>query len=77
MKKTTVKTSVSLSGQVADFAQELMRKWGYDNFSAFVAELIRREKMRDEERAAAMRGPPIYPPPNQERVVLREKPSKN
>lgn len=75
MKKPTVKTSISISEQVDGFAQELMRKWGYDNFSAFVAELIRREKQRDEERDRNLRSN-TYPPHREETSLVEERPAK-
>ncbi len=76
MKKQTVKTSISISEQVDGFAQELMKKWGYDNFSAFVAELIRREKQRDQEREAALRKPTVCPPQRDETRFVEERRSK-
>ncbi len=75
MKKPTVKTSISVSDQVDGFAKELMGKWGYDNFSAFVAELIRREKQRDEERDRTLQKPG-YPPHRDEHWRTEETPKK-
>jgi len=51
----TVRATVSLSKVVSEMAEQLMRKKGYDNFSAYVADLIRRDRERDEERELAMR----------------------
>lgn len=70
------KTSISLSEQVDRFAQELMQKWGYDNFSAFVAELIRREKQRDEERTSALENARQYPAHRDETALAEERPAK-
>jgi Arc/MetJ-type ribon-helix-helix transcriptional regulator len=46
----TVRATISLHKVVSEMAEELMRKKGYDNFSAYVAELIRRDKEREEEK---------------------------
>jgi len=44
-----VKTSISLSGPVAGWADDLAAKKGFGtNFSAYIADLIRRDKERDD-----------------------------
>jgi len=42
----SVKTSISLSEVVNSWAEEQAAKRGFDNFSAYIADLIRREKER-------------------------------
>ena len=47
--KSSVKRSISLSETVSRWADELAEKRGFGtNFSAFVADLVRREKERQE-----------------------------
>lgn len=44
-----VKHSISLDPKVSGWADELANEWGYaTNFSAFVAELVRRAKTSDD-----------------------------
>ncbi|MEW6304852.1 MAG: hypothetical protein AB1705_15360 [Verrucomicrobiota bacterium] len=45
-----VRTSISLTPLVAKWAEELMKEKGYENFSAYMAELIRKDKEHHEER---------------------------
>lgn len=52
----TVKTSISLSETVNTWAEELALKKGFDNFSQYVADLIRRDKERDEQPASPAPG---------------------
>ena len=45
-----MKRSISLSNVVADWADELAARKGYaTNFSAYIADLIRRDKERDDD----------------------------
>lgn len=48
--KTGVRTTISLTKLVAQWADEMMEKRGYDNFSAYVAELIRKDKDDDDSK---------------------------
>jgi hypothetical protein len=59
-KEKDMRTSVSLSGTVWKWAEELMREDGFNgNFSSFVADLVRRRK---ESRGPAelRETPPAY-----------------
>lgn len=47
---STARVSISLSQKVFQWAEELKAAKGYDNFSAYIAELIRRDKERDEKK---------------------------
>jgi len=51
----TVKLSISMSSTVKQMADRIARDEGYDNFSAFVAELIRDAKRRRDATAAPSR----------------------
>ena len=49
-KETVVKKSISLSIIVAEWADALAAKKGFgSNYSAYIADLIRRDRDRDEE----------------------------
>lgn len=58
--KETVRATISLNQVVDRMAKEMMELKGYDNFSAYIADLIRRDKEREEERrdrqAALLKG---------------------
>ena len=43
-QSNNVRTSVSLHKKVGQWADEMMEARGFDNFSAYVADLIRRDK---------------------------------
>ena len=50
LKPTVVKKSISLSIVVAEWADTLAYKKGFgSNYSAYIADLIRRDQERDEE----------------------------
>ena len=50
LKPTVVKKSISLSIVVAEWADALAYKKGFgSNYSAYIADLIRRDQERDEE----------------------------
>jgi predicted alternative tryptophan synthase beta-subunit len=50
LKPTVVKKSISLSLIVSEWADALALKKGFgSNYSAYIADLIRRDKERDEE----------------------------
>ena|SRR5208337_1658062 len=50
------RTTVSLARMVWDMAEEQMQAKGFnDNFSAYVADLIRRDKERSEEKQATLK----------------------
>jgi len=50
LKPTVVKKSISLSLVVAEWADTLASKKGFgSNYSAYIADLIRRDKERDDE----------------------------
>jgi hypothetical protein len=50
LKPTVVKKSISLSLIVAEWADGLATKKGFgSNYSAYIADLIRRDKEKDEE----------------------------
>lgn len=69
----TVKTSISLSETVNSWAEVLATKQGYDNFSAYIAELIRRDKKRDEgEAGTAGAANPKTPEPDTSAFALNE-----
>lgn len=44
------RVTISLTPLVAQWADEMCAAKGYDNFSAYVADLIRRDKERHEEK---------------------------
>lgn len=44
--------TISLSKVVNKWADEMMERKGYENFSAYMAELIRRDKEQDDNRKA-------------------------
>lgn len=48
----TVRATVSLPLRVRDWASEMCQEKGYTNFSAYVADLIRRDKGVFEREAA-------------------------
>lgn len=75
---TTVKTSISLSETVNGWAEVLASKRGYDNFSAYIADLIRRDKERDDAESARMLAKPKDPDTDTSLFRLNEKskPSK-
>lgn len=74
------RVTISLSALVNEWAEEMCAKRGFeDNFSAYVADLIRRDKDRQEEREREARGiyPPHRPPPEADiRVEERPAPKK-
>lgn len=50
-KETSARTTVSLATVVWDAAYEMMRRKGYNNnFSSYVADLIRRDKENADQR---------------------------
>jgi hypothetical protein len=50
------KTSISLSGETWIWARQLCAKQGFgDNFSAYMANLVRLDHLRDEEREIKLR----------------------
>jgi hypothetical protein len=50
LKPTVVKKSISLSIVVAEWADNLAAKKGFgSNYSAYIADLIRRDREKDEE----------------------------
>jgi hypothetical protein len=62
------RTTISLAAVVWDWAQEMMRLKGFnDNISAYVADLIRRDKERQEQKTGA-----IFPKRGPERLELNE-----
>lgn len=63
------RTTVSLAQVVWDWAEDLMEAKGYnDNFSAYVAELIRRDKEREDEKKAAAPVPAEHDRPSSKHV---------
>jgi Arc/MetJ-type ribon-helix-helix transcriptional regulator len=46
--------TISLSKVVQSWADEMCALRGFDNFSAYVADLIRRDKEREQEKALAL-----------------------
>jgi hypothetical protein len=77
------RTTVSLARVVWDLAEEQMKAKGFnDNFSAYVADLIRRDKERSEEKQAELKsgGLPAsgsrtsYPAPTHEISRVEERP---
>lgn len=59
-KRGTARITISLSQKVYGWAEELCAVKGYDNFSAYIAELIRKDKERDIKKVAAPAS--TYPP---------------
>jgi non-homologous end joining protein Ku len=54
------RTTVSLAHVVWDMAETMMAQKGFnDNFSAYVADLVRRDKERCEQTAAQLKDAPI------------------
>lgn len=51
-EKTPFRPSISFSVTVATWAKDLAEKKGYDNFSAYISDLIRKDKERDETMEA-------------------------
>jgi len=47
-----VKTSISLSVLVNQWAEELSAAKGFENFSAYIADLIRRDRERQDPKQA-------------------------
>lgn len=73
-----MRTTVSFSDVVNDWALELMRQDGYnDNFSAFLAALVREEKRRRDAGAVALNDMPCSdnPPAVAAPVSYKKKPS--
>ena len=60
-KRSDIRTTVSLTDTVWQFAEECMKADGYNNFSAFVAELIR-ERQRRTSDGALREVPATYKP---------------
>lgn len=50
-KRETTRVTISLPELVKGWADEMCERKGYDNFSAYVQELIRRDKGIDREAA--------------------------
>jgi len=48
MPMKTIKRSVSFSDKVNNWAEEMADAKGFDNFSAYIADLVRRDKEREE-----------------------------
>lgn len=48
MALKTIKRSISLSDKVNVWAEELAEIKGFDNFSAYLADLVRRDKERED-----------------------------
>ena len=46
----TVRVTISFPEKVDQWAEELMAEKGYDNFSAYIADLIRRDREQRSER---------------------------
>ena len=76
------RTTVSLARVVWDMAEEQMKAKGFnDNFSAYVADLIRRDRERAEEKQAnlgpggwpASRSSTSYPPSSTEASRVEER----
>ncbi len=54
-----VRTTISLTKVIWDWAEEIMDERGYNNFSSYVADLVRRHK---EELDREKKGHVTYPP---------------
>ena len=73
VNNNTVKASVSFSKTVAEWADELAKRKGFEkNFSAYIADLIRRDKECDGIKLAM---PIVCPPPR--RSTKTERPELN
>ena len=75
MKKKTgapkvIKTSVSLPKVLVDFAEKHCAEEGYNSLSAYIAELIRRDKQRWEGKD----GKTVYPPHRDQITRIEDKP---
>ena len=58
------RTSITLSPKLAEWAYALAEEGGYDNFTAYISELIRRDKERtDEKKSRLAGGNPVNPDP--------------
>jgi len=67
----TVKTSISLSEIVYAWAEELAANKGFaNNFSAYIADLIRKDKDKDEKKSSIVAS--TYPPHRTDRTELNE-----
>lgn len=54
--KTVVRTSISLTNVVYEWAQTQAEKQGFlNNFSGYIADLVRRDKVAQDEREARLR----------------------
>ncbi len=53
--RTTKNVTVSLSEKVNKWAEEMAEEKGYDNFSAYIADLIRQDKRAEEEKALRLK----------------------
>jgi hypothetical protein len=71
--KTGVRTTVSLAEVVWEMAEEMMDTRGFNqNFSSYVADLIRRDKEREEARGKSS----DYPPHRDQTALAEERPPK-
>lgn len=61
-KGPTVRTSISLSSTVNQWADQRCEEEGYENFSAYIAELIRRDYRAQHHTPAADGSPPPSKP---------------
>jgi hypothetical protein len=73
------RTSISLAQVVWDWAMEMMEAKGYnDNISAYIADLIRRDKERQEEKESQKpksSSSTSYPPHREELARAEDKPA--
>jgi Arc/MetJ-type ribon-helix-helix transcriptional regulator len=69
------RVTISLTEIVAQWADEMCELKGYDNFSAYVADLIRRDKERQEDRELRKQKTSAYQSGQDERMLMEDRPA--